>query len=84
MRKVPFIDSSGLHNLRMFLTKSHNENIKIILSGVREDVMKTLIKSKIVDIIGQDNIFTNINEAVAHANKLALELRDERLHKKTV
>ena len=71
MRKVPFIDSTGLHNLEMFVNKSHHEHIRIILSGVRPNVMATLEKSHVADLIGTDFIFDHINGAVAMANRMA-------------
>ena len=36
MRKVPFIDSTGIHNLTTLCEMSQKENIHIILSGVNE------------------------------------------------
>ena len=45
MRKVPFMDSTGLHNLESLLRLSQAENIHVILSGVNEQVRKVLIQS---------------------------------------
>ena len=45
MRKVPFIDSTGIHNLTTLCEMSQKENIHIILSGVNEKVHKVLEKS---------------------------------------
>ena len=68
MRKVPFIDSTGIHNLEMFLQKSKHEHIQVVLSGVRPNVLDALEKSQIVDILGREHIFDNIHDALAHAN----------------
>ncbi|NDW19308.1 sulfate permease [Dysgonomonas sp. 216] len=68
MRKVPFMDSTGLHNLETLCIKSQKENIKVILSGVRPDVRMTLEKAGFYEIIGKDNICDNINIALAKAN----------------
>lgn len=35
MRKVPFIDSTGIHNLEILIKSSQNEGIHIVLSGVK-------------------------------------------------
>ena len=40
MRKVPFIDSTGIHNLTNLCVMSQKENIHIILSGVNDKVHK--------------------------------------------
>lgn len=42
MRKVPFIDSTGLHNLQLLIESSHREGIRIVLSGVRDNVRAAL------------------------------------------
>ena len=67
MRKVPFIDSTGIHNLTNFCEICQREGIHIILSGVNEKVHKVLQKSKFYDIIGKENICSNINEALEKA-----------------
>ena len=65
MRKVPFIDSTGLHNLETLCLNSKKAGIKIILSGVNDRVRATLIKARLQNIIGEENICSNINEALA-------------------
>ena len=37
MRKVPFIDSTGIHNLTNLCKMSKKERITIVLSGVNEN-----------------------------------------------
>ncbi len=71
MRKVSFIDSTGLHNLESLLRLSQSENIHLILSGVNSQVRNVLTKSGFDQKIGSDNICSNINEAVAKANAAA-------------
>ena len=67
MRRVPFMDSTGLHNLESLIRMSQSENIHIILSGVNENVHKVLTKSGVEDCLGADNVCSNINEAVEKA-----------------
>lgn len=68
MRKVSFIDSTGLHNLESLWRLSQAEGIHMILSGVNEQVHGVLTKSGFDVKIGAENICSNINEAVAKAN----------------
>jgi SulP family sulfate permease len=70
MRKVPFMDSTGLHNLESLCRLSAKEGIQMILSGVNEKVRKVLIKSGIDNRIGPDNICSHIDEALARARQL--------------
>lgn len=69
MRKVPFMDSTGLHNLESLFRLSANENIHLILSGVNQRVRSVLVKSGFAARIGEENICSNISEAVAKARK---------------
>lgn len=69
MRKVPFIDSTGIHNLTNLCTKSQKKGVKIILSGVNENVHAVLEKSNFYELLGKDNICSNINEALIVAGK---------------
>lgn len=71
MRKVPFIDSTGLHNLQLLIESSQREGIQIVLSGVQDNVRDTLEKSHILQLIGKANICSHISAAVVVANKLA-------------
>ncbi len=71
MRKVPFIDSTAIHNLEILINSSHKENIYIVLSGVKENVRETLVHAGIDSLIGADHICAHISQAVVMANKLA-------------
>ena len=74
MRKVPFIDSTGLHNLEILIKSSQAEGIHVVLSGVREEVRTVLHKSNIDTLLGTDHICNHISSAVVKANTLAKEL----------
>jgi len=67
MRKVPFMDSTGLHNLESLCRLSKKENIQIILSGVNDNVRSVLIKNGMDKKIGADNICSNIHVAIRTA-----------------
>ena len=67
MRKVPFIDSTGIHNLTNLIEMSKKEKIKIILSGVNDYVRGVLEKNGFCELIGEENICQNINEALEKA-----------------
>ena len=69
MRRVPFIDSTGIHNLASLCEMSQKENIHIILSGVNAQVHATLEHSGFYELLGKENICSNINEALQVAAK---------------
>ena len=70
MRRVPFIDSTGIHNLTSLCRMSQREKITIVLSGVNEKVHEVLQKSGFYELLGQENICPNINVALDRAKKL--------------
>lgn len=67
MRKVPFIDTTGLHNLRNLIQSSQKEGIKILLSGINTEVRKELQRANIQELVGIDGICINIEEAIEKA-----------------
>ena len=71
MRKVPFIGSTGLHNLQLLIESSHREGIRIVLSGVRDNVRAALHNAGIDSLVGAENICDHISKAVVVANSIA-------------
>ncbi|WP_177603631.1 SulP family inorganic anion transporter [uncultured Phocaeicola sp.] len=77
MRKVPFIDSTGIHNLTTLCEMSQKENIHIILSGVNPQVHQVLEKSGFYELLGKENICSNINEALEVARREIVTLTQD-------
>lgn len=70
MRKVPFVDSTGIHNLTNLCEMSKKEGIQIVLSGVREKVNGQLEYAGFYHLIGEENICSHINLALKRANEI--------------
>ncbi|KAB6172793.1 SulP family inorganic anion transporter [Bacteroides xylanisolvens] len=70
MRKVPFIDSTGIHNLTALCEMSQKEKTTIILSGVNKNVHDVLEKAGFYELLGKENICPNINVALERAKSL--------------
>ncbi len=79
MRKVPFIDSTGIHNLTNLIEQSHRSGISVVLSGVNPSVRAVLEKNKFPEYIGEHNICSNINDALAITQ---IHLQKEHEHRK--
>ena len=71
MRKVPFIDSTGLHNLENMCLMSQKEGITIVLSGVNEKVDAVLRRNNFEKLLGAENICNHIDLALARAREIA-------------
>jgi SulP family sulfate permease len=70
MRKVPFIDSTGLHNLENMCLMSQKEGITIVLSGVNEKVDSVLRRNNFEQLLGAENICNHIDLALARAREI--------------
>ena len=70
MRKVPFIDSTGLHNLENMCLMSQKEGITVVLSGVNPKVEGVLKRNHFERIVGDQNICNHIDLALARANEI--------------
>ena len=70
MRKVPFVDSTGIHNLTNLCLMSQKEGIQIILSGVTEKVNSQLTKAGFCELVGNENICSHIDLALKRANEI--------------
>ena len=67
MRRVPFIDSTGLHNLRTLCVMSQREKITVVLSGVNDKVRATLEHDGMAALLGPEKICPDIHAALARA-----------------
>lgn len=70
MRKVPFIDSTGLHNLAAMIKQSEKEGIQVVLSGVLPSVEQVLLKANFDQRLGRENICSHINLALERAKQI--------------
>jgi SulP family sulfate permease len=70
MRKVSFIDSTGIHNLEQLYIRSQRCGLTLVLSGVNDHVFRTLEKAGLVQLIGRENIRNHINGALARAKEI--------------
>ena len=70
MRKVPFIDSTGVHNLSNMCRMCAQMGVKVVLSGVNPQVMKVIEDAGMDDVVGKENICSHINLALQRAQQI--------------
>ncbi len=70
MRNVQAIDATGLNLLSEIIQKNKKEGIHLILSGVHAQPLFALTQYKIMDEIGEENIFGNIDDSLDRARQL--------------
>ncbi len=67
MRKVSFIDSTGIHNLEMLCDKCRKDGMEVVLSGVNIHVHNALEKSGLINKLGTENVCSHIDFALERA-----------------
>ncbi|MDD4637938.1 MAG: SulP family inorganic anion transporter, partial [Bacteroidales bacterium] len=81
MRKVPFIDSTGIHNLASLCRMAKKGKTRIVLSGVKPNVHQVLEKAGFYELLGKENICSNIDEALIMAKTIIDQLNKSTNHK---
>ena len=76
MRKVSFIDSTGIHNLEIFIEAAIKNGQTVILSGVNEKVYHSIERAGILAAIGKENVVANIDKALDRAKVLAEQMQN--------
>ena len=76
MRKVSFVDSTGLHNLEIFIESAIKAGQQVILSGVNKRVYNAIENAGIVEKLGKENVLDHIDLALARAEELAKQINE--------
>ncbi|MDA3882278.1 MAG: sulfate permease [Bacteroidales bacterium] len=64
MRHVPFIDATGIYNLRSVIKNLKANGIIVIMSGVNSSVYEELEKNSIVDLVSKNNVLSSFDDAL--------------------
>ncbi|WP_253675070.1 sodium-independent anion transporter [Legionella micdadei] len=62
---VPFIDVTGLQALEEFIIKRHKHQVRVMLAGANARVKAKLEKAGIIRLVGEENVFSNLSQALA-------------------
>jgi SulP family sulfate permease len=71
MRHVPAIDSTAMHALRDLVRRTRRDGTVVFFSDVHAQPLVALGRSELLDEIGEENLFGNIDEALAAAAERA-------------
>lgn len=75
MRKVSFIDATGLHNLEIFIEAAMKQGQRVILSGVNANVYREIERAGIVELVGKENVLDHIHKAIKRAEELSQSIK---------
>jgi len=69
MRHVPAIDSTAMHALKDLIRRTRKQGTEVVLSDVHSQPLIALGRSGLLDEIGDENLFGNIDEALEAARQ---------------
>jgi sulfate permease, SulP family len=67
MRNVPAIDSTAMHALRDLVRRTRRDGTVVYFSDVHAQPLVALSQSELLEEIGEENLFGNVDEALASA-----------------
>ncbi|MBI1804481.1 MAG: sulfate permease [Ignavibacteriae bacterium] len=70
MRNVPAMDSTGLNVLKKVYNDCRKHNIAFLISDIHTQPLYALGQSEMIDLIGEENIFGNIDNALNRAREI--------------
>jgi len=70
MRYVPLIDATGYQSLKEIIKSYNSRGIKVILSGISDDLKKDFEKNELYSFIAIEFVVKNINEAIKKSSEI--------------
>ncbi|MAX26857.1 MAG: sodium-independent anion transporter [Phycisphaeraceae bacterium] len=70
MRHVSVMDATGLHVIREYMHVCRLGHIRLLLSAPHTQPMMVMGRAGLLDVLGTENIFPNIDDALAKAREL--------------
>ena len=64
MRNVPAIDATGLHALAELVRRSRRNGVRVMLSDVHAQPLFAIERARMVEELGEDGIFGNLDDAL--------------------
>jgi sulfate permease, SulP family len=64
LRNVPAIDSTAMHALRDLIRRSRNDGTKVLLSDVHAQPLIALSRSDLLEEIGEENLYGDVDAAL--------------------
>jgi sulfate permease, SulP family len=78
---VPFVDATGIFALEQILADFKRHGAAVLFTEVRPNVFYKLERSGLIDLIGRENVFESLNDAVVRAEQgLPRAARDDTVH----
>lgn len=73
MRRVPAVDATGMHALEEFHNKCRKQGTQLLLAGVHAQPIFAMTQYGLVEKIGRENLYENIDDALSRAREISGE-----------
>jgi SulP family sulfate permease len=70
MRRVPAIDATGMHALDEFHDKCRKQGTTLLLAGIHAAAIFAMTRYGLLDKIGEQNLYGNIDDALNRAREI--------------
>jgi SulP family sulfate permease len=70
MRRVPAVDATGMHALEEFYEKCSRQGTLLLLAGVHAQPMFAMTQYGLIDRVGENNMFENLDDALTRAGEI--------------
>ena len=77
MRSVSTIDATAMNALEELCRQCHHRGITLIFSHVNKQPMQVMKRSGLYQRVGAENFCSHIDEALAHATRIAIDAEKE-------
>lgn len=65
---ISYVDSSAMHALEQVLEDLRKQNIRVLFSGVKGPLRDALTRAHLMEEIGNDNFYMNVEDAMTYLN----------------
>jgi sulfate permease, SulP family len=69
MRNVPAIDSTGMHTLKDLVHRTRVDGTLVLIADIHTQPLVALGRSAVLDEIGEENVFGNLDDALNRARQ---------------
>lgn len=72
MRYVPFIDVTGIYNLKNTITALKKSGIQVLISGIQPEVLQELKRSGVLEMVGSENVLQSFDDAIEYSRRIVM------------
>ena len=78
LRNVPSMDATTIHGLKRIIKHCNTHKIKLILSGIKQQPLKTIEKTGLVEKIGRESFQEFFEDALKVAESISIEIQNNK------